>query len=819
MKHNNKLYSIQRELESDMQTRGVEYYRSEVRKAIEKGNESTTLYGILAMKKSVDSVANGIDEFLAESFKGKAGRLSSSAHLLSLVDPEETAYIGLKQVVDSLSKNQTLTKCAMSIANALEDQCKFALFEKNEPKWFKRLVKDVNTRTSNRYYRRYAIIHTMNKKALIDYEVWSIQEKLHLGCKVLDLIVSKTGIIKQVTHTYGKNKKVLHIAPTDTTLNWINSVNLRGEVLSPKYMPCVIEPRDWTSPYSGGYHTRHIKPLPMIKTSNRKYLTEMEYHKMDEEYNAINALQKTKWAVNKQVLDVMKTVWESGDSWSGLPSKDDAPLPPSPFPNKKKADMNEAELLQLREWKHAASKVHQANARMASKRLQVIRTISMANKFKEFDCFYYVYQNDFRGRKYVASSFLTPQGPDYSKGLLCFSETAPLTREGMYWLAVHGANCFGEDKVSFDNRNGWVEENTDKIIQTATNPYEYKWWQDADSPWQFLAFCFEWKEIQSKLSKNLRLGDINSRIPVSLDGSNNGLQHLSAIARDRVGAISTNLVPSETPNDIYQDVANEVIKVLETRKSHDEMARQWLEFGINRKTTKRPVMVVPYGGKLFSTRQYIEDYIVDKMDVGITHPWGNDLWQPTFYLAQIVWECIGKVIVSARTVMDWLQQVSSNISKLNLPVMWMTPTGFLVQQMYPETKSRRITTYIDNTLIKPQVREQDFSKADRRRSINGASPNFIHSMDSAAMTITINKCVEVGIKDFAMVHDSYGVHASYVPVLHKLTRQSFSEMYQNNDVLTDFETFAKEVTDEIPPQPEKGDLDLEVVKQSNYFFS
>ena len=101
-------------------------------------------------------------------------------------------------------------------------------------------------------------------------------------------------------------------------------------------MPCVIEPRDWTSPYSGGYHTRHIKPLPMIKTSNRKYLTEMDYHKMDEEYNAINALQKTKWAVNKHVLEVMKTVWESGDSWSGLPSKDDAPLPPSPFPNKKK---------------------------------------------------------------------------------------------------------------------------------------------------------------------------------------------------------------------------------------------------------------------------------------------------------------------------------------------------------------------------------------------------------------------------------------------------------------------------------------------------
>ena len=58
-------------------------------------------------------------------------------------------------------------------------------------------------------------------------------------------------------------------------------------------------------------------------------------------------------------------------------------------------------------------------------------------------------------------------------------------------------------------------------------------------------------------------------------------------------------MPSKTPNDIYQDVANEVIKVLETRKSHGEMARQWLGLD-NGKTTKRPV-VVPYGGKLFST--------------------------------------------------------------------------------------------------------------------------------------------------------------------------------------------------------------------------
>ena len=145
------------------------------------------------------------------------------------------------------------------------------------------------------------------------------------------------------------------------------------------------------------------------------------------------------------------------------------------------------------------------------------------------------------------------------------------------------------------------------------------------------------------------------------------------------------------------------------------------------------------------------------------------------------------MITSAREVMDWLQEVSSRVSKENLPVLWETPTGFLVFQMYPETRSRRITTHIDNTLIKPQVREQIFSKADKRRSVNGASPNFIHSLDSAAMTLTICKCLDEGITDFSMVHDSYGVHASHVDTLFAKTREAFVEMYEQNDVLAQFQ--------------------------------
>ena len=41
-KVNNHLYEIQRNLEADMQQKGVDYYRAEVLKAQGQGNESTT---------------------------------------------------------------------------------------------------------------------------------------------------------------------------------------------------------------------------------------------------------------------------------------------------------------------------------------------------------------------------------------------------------------------------------------------------------------------------------------------------------------------------------------------------------------------------------------------------------------------------------------------------------------------------------------------------------------------------------------------------------------------------------------------------------
>ena len=95
----------------------------------------------------------------------------------------------------------------------------------------------------------------------------------------------------------------------------------------------------------------------------------------------------------------------------------------------------------------------------------------MAREMDEYDKFHFVYQSDLRGRKYTVSSFLTPQGPEYAKGLLLFAKGEPIdSDEQADWLAIHGANCFGVDKVSFEKRIKWVDDHAEQIIASAQDP-------------------------------------------------------------------------------------------------------------------------------------------------------------------------------------------------------------------------------------------------------------------------------------------------------------------------------------------------------------
>ena len=548
----------------------------------------------------------------------------------------------------------------------------------------------------------------------------------------------------------------------------------------------------------------------------KEHMTKLKQRDLSQEFDCLNTLQHTPWQINRPLLAITRSLWDSGQEWGGLPAREDRPLPSYPF-NKEPAAMDEEERQQFKNWSKKRNEIYTFNNRTVSKRIQVERTLQIGEQYSKYDEFYYVWQNDFRSRKYASSTFMSPQSADWSKALLVFRDGKPINNwDDARWLCIHGANLYGNDKVTLDQRESWAWDNADEIKRVADNPYDNVWWLDADKPYQFLGWCLEFTGL-------VRHGwGFMSNFPTSVDGSCNGLQHLSAILRDERGGRATNLIPATLPQDIYTEVADEAMKaVLKDAEQGEILAKKFIEFGINRALTKRPVMIVPYSGTIHSCRTYIDEAIRDRIEKGEPDIFGDDLFKASAYLSKHVWSAINGVIESARQVMDYIKEVGAVYAEHNRHMEWVTPTNWLVMQNYNEVDKKRIWTHINGATVALIFNKDRENEVSKRRTASGASPNFIHSMDAAAMTKTINMCKKQGIKDFAMVHDSYGTHSSDMPRLSEVLREEFVRLYTEHDVLTELREHATVVlgTNDVPQPPAKGNLDLQNILKSQYFFA
>lgn len=844
------LMDRQIELEQEMRTMGMERYNNDLSRHQERNSESRTSYGRVLIGLKVQNMAKAIDHFIKEN-TGKRGRKHVALKYLRMLPSDLIASITLRTIMDQLLSNAMLQKTAGLIGQKIEDEVRWRHYEEENKKSFGWAKKATKGSTSYRHTRtvmnfRMAKSNSVNTLVPISWDNWPNRDRLLLGVKLVEIAAAATKLVKVDKDKSGKafnhNKKsnkslVYRVFPTEETLEWIEAHKEHAEILNPTWMPCLVPPREWTTPYDGGYHTDYVPTLKLIKTVNDNYLTELEDREMPMIYETINALQNTGWKVNQFVLDTLSYLWKSGQHLNILPDPDDKPLPEKPELDHDCRDQwSEAEQEQWAKWRKSASDVHAFNQKAWSKRLQLLRIIHLAEKYKDEEAFYYPYQYDFRGRAYTVPAHFQPQGSDVSKGLLTFSEGKPIdSDEAEMWLAIHGSNVWGHDKDTLEGRHQWVKDNEEMIFAIAQHPLDVTDWADADKPWQFLGWCREWYEYRQHGRGYV------SCLPVHMDGSCNGLQIFSIVLRHLEGAVATNCLPhpSGKPQDIYQIVADLVTEKLEEDAetgvdrlnqqgqlmyNTTEMAEMWLDFGIDRKCTKRPVMVLPYGGQRYSMKGYIFDYVGERLEKQSHNPFGEDVGLACLYLTDLVWDAIGETVTAARECMDWLMSAARVAASEGLPVHWETPDGFVVLQQYPDTSLQRITTVMGESTYKLGIKKEDYTKLDKRRQRNGISPNFVHSLDGCALRVSVHNALVDGINSFAMVHDSYGVPAADAARMASGLRRAFVDTFTSHDVLEDFLTNLKgqlmpEKIAELPAMPEKGELDVSQVLESPFFFA
>src|SRR2546427_13290518 len=93
-------------------------------------------------------------------------------------------------------------------------------------------------------------------------------------------------------------------------------------------------------------------------------------------------------------------------------------------------------------------------------------------------------------------------------------------------------------------------------------------------------------------------------------------------------------------------------------------------------------------------------------------------------------------------------------------------------------------------------------------------------LDAAHMMLTVNRLQTGGVHHFAMVHDSFGVHASDIDFLNRALREEFVRIY-SEPVLQNFLKEQREAHPEVdlPELPQTGNLDIRQVISSSYFFA
>ena len=835
------------QLEKKMTQCSIDAYRHELEKNKQAGNFGCTSIATKLIARILDDFTSAIKSYLSDYLKGKAVRSTQAADVISrLNDVDTVAYITSKVILNSMwirASSQALYK---AIGQGLEDEYKMRAFKEENSHYYKTIQEDLNKRGAKANRKKNITTGVFNKRLDFHLDQWTITEKFQTGLVLTKLFVESTGLV-EFQDRYEKRRHYKHIVPTKELVEWIEATNEKLEVMQPFFLPMVCPPRDWTGVLEGGYISPYLKKNKLVKNNNKDYIRKIATASMPKVYEAINHIQATPWQINTKVLDVVQQLWEIGKAVAELPDREDEALIPYPYPEKDtKADSyTEEEIETIKKWKRETYEIHKRNVKKRSIRILVAQILRIANQFSKYEKIWFPYQMDFRGRIYPIPVLLQPQGSDLAKGLLRFAEGKKVNEENIKWLYIHGANVYGYDKESYDKRYEWAREREEEFKAIANDPLNNQDWTKADKPFQFLAFCFELAVYLDNPS------DFTTHIPIQLDGTCNGLQHYSALLRDEVGGAAVNLVDSDKPNDIYACVAERLKEKLDGLIHNDNgiyiqnanssngnnkhtlldsrsIANAWNNLGINRKLTKRPVMVLPYGGTILSCREYIGEYLTDTYSP-------NFIWQhfmvgenPTDcifkvsnWLSKYLWASIQETLKAATVGMDYLRKLSRVLTRQKKYIEWLTPAGLLVRQAYPARKHKEVKTELYGSILRTKVNIDDETILDSQRQVNGICPNFIHSLDAACLMLYLLKCKKAGIDSVMSVHDCYGTLAPDTDLSAKFLREAFVEIYRQ-PILENFTEDVLQVVEgevELPEIPERGDLDIEDVLESSYFFN
>ena len=687
----------------------------------------------------------------------------------------------MKTCLDVLGKDPEpqIQQLTTAIGKSVQLELRLNYYAAENPELYKDATRFFHSGTGTR--QKATVIKLKFNREGIEWETWNNTICHKVGQWLLMAMNDVTGWIERACdRPNGGRKTRTRVCYSREFLAHRDTILAAAQALAFCQWPMLCPPIEWSNDHNGGYLTEQIRRVnPLIRKAGKVGTLKQG----DIPLAMLNNLQGQAYKVNPAVLAIADHCYETNQSVGKFICHAPLPVPPSPGD-----DCTEE---QLTAYKRKRREVEDFNAQISQKNWRTTEVMYVARKYADEAQFWMPASFDYRGRVYFLNTALNPQGTDFDKSLLYFADEGPVDE---YWLSFHLATCgFGMDKETMENRVKWSRENHALIDRIATDPISNKEWQDADEPWCFLAAALEYKACVIDGTKH------TSGLPIGIDATCSGLQHLAAMTRCGRTAALVNVSPTEKPADAYKTVA-------EAAKKHlPEELHGWL----NRKVTKRPVMCTPYGVTMSSARGYIRDQLIKD-----GHK--EEMRKPgvlNSMVKAIFCDAIPEVIPGPVQVMAWLKRSAGQIiDSGKSTITWTTPSGFVVNQDLKKSRTYEVKTRImGGARIKLQVADGFTDEPDRDHHKSALAPNAVHANDASLLHLTF----AFWEKPFTVIHDCVLGRSCDMGQMGADIRLHFAEMYKA-DVLKDW---ADQVGVQLPDDLIKNTLDIESVNESLYFFS
>ena len=776
-------------LESASVVDGIERYRKQAHDAIKRGaggslkaSERMELhwYYLLARRIAAEKAACS---------KGLPGydRITTS-ELFAQFKAKHLAVITMHATLSEVMAEPSgakVTRVAYRIGLSACAELQLKAVKKNEEAW-KKLVKTTRNDFRSEEINRIANMHCPEVS-------WTMKQKARLGARLLELLLltATTGhhdepfspaFRRAITSRNGKSLGV--IRATRALLDRLDESHIARGKFSPRHQPMILPPATWEEGQRGGYLRVQTDLIQHPAGIEKKDAPEIVME-------AVNAIGKTPWRINKTILTVIQELWETGGNVAGLPRRFKRDKIVRPDNAKDDEDVMKA-------FKKEASARYRENMGIVSTASGFWQQLQMAIDFAERPNIYFPHSLDFRGRAYPLP-LLNIQGADFARGVMELGEWKEPGPEGMRWIKIHLAGCCGVDKCDLDTRANWVDESMDVFKGWMEAPLDNTGWMEHDKPFQALAAAIA-----------LFSNDAAGRLPVQVDASNNAIQHYAAMLRCKKTASLVNLLPCDQPADTYSTIASGLADIVSAEADKGVPEAVEMDGKICRALVKQPVMTTVYGVTPNGMRKQVQAALAKaKIEV-------EDDFKTAKYLTGKIPVALGDTCAAATSAMDWLTECAKIISDEGRTVRWLTPLGFDAEQHYRNGRKFHVETHLQTLTLNHIGEECAVAKGQQNR---GLAPNFIHSIDATHMLAT---AVELGMRNIAIaaIHDAFLSHAADMPEVIEVLKDVFVGLHDEpllNDLYAQFKDRHPDLT--FPEPPGLGDLDLAECVQSEYMFS